>query len=191
MHPLSTHDDHLPPTTKASQCGATRSTGLSLIAIQSIPSGYDPVNWAPASGGFDRFRTGNCAGNSQRHHKPASRTAAFAARLDTASLAPHEIPDDEQTQSQARRRALDVSSDAVETLEDLSQFTGRDPDAAVGDIDENAAISGTRNRDSHLYGLVGILDGVFQQIAKDDGEFSAVAANDRIARLFQPDRVPR
>jgi hypothetical protein len=86
-----------------------------------------------------------CAGSvggPQCHDKPTSRAATFAARLDTTTLAPHEIPDDEQTQSETRRRALDVSAGAVEALEDLPQFADRDTNAAVRNVDGNATISG-------------------------------------------------
>jgi hypothetical protein len=127
----------------------------------------------------------------QCHDEPTSRAATFAARLDTTPLAPHEVSDDEQTQSETRRRALDVSADAVEALEDLPQFADRDTDATVGNVNGNAAISGTRNGDFHLYGFVGVLDGILQKIAKDDCELAAVAANDRIARTIQRYRVAR
>jgi hypothetical protein len=103
-----------------------------------------PANCASAGGDTlkRQRRYAGSVGGLQCHDKPTSRAVAFTARLDTTTLAPHEIPDDEQTQSEARRRALDVSADAVEALKDLSQFAGRDTDAAVGNVDGNATVSG-------------------------------------------------
>ena len=130
-------------------------------------------------------------GDPQCHDKPASLTVTFAARLDTTSLAPHKIADDEQTQPETRHRALGISASAVEALEDLPQFAGWDTNATVGNVDGNATISGAGNGDFHLNGFIGVFDGVLQKIAKDNGKLGAVATNDRLARSIKRNRVAR
>jgi hypothetical protein len=108
------------------------------------------------------------AGFAQSHDESTSLTRPLTARNDTSALSTNQTSHDEQTQPETDRGALDIAAHTIKALKDFPQFTGRNPDTPVRDVNGNAALSRARDGDLHLDRIVRVIDRVLQEIAEDN-----------------------
>ncbi len=94
----------------------------------------------------------------------------------------HQRPGDRQPEPSPPAIARAAGVQAVKALEDLLELIGRDPGAAVADLDLQTTVLGTRG-DLHPVTRTGVRDGVANQVAQHLGQPVRIAmqrARDRL-----------
>jgi hypothetical protein len=93
---------------------------------------------------------------------------------NTTSLALQHTAYDEEPEPQPRNLPLHVSPHTIKSAKDPAQFSRRNPDPLIRNLNLNPALSQSFDTNRDTDRLIGVLDGILDQVAEHQPQFGAI-----------------